>query len=229
MPIMLTFKINKLFFILIMFNCDLFSNIESDEIIDIKIDSISEPFNSRVIEPDSEYIISAAYQNLGTTTQFNITVYFIICDCVNQNLFYYKQGVIIDSLLGNENKTVTFRKMKLNFPYSYKAIAGVYYTLDENSTNDTITSGCILVKSVNDNIEKKNNLADIFPNPTNGEINIDCEDDIEKVKIFDILGNVVFESEETKSKYKINIIQSGMYFIQVNSNNQISYKKLLVL
>ncbi|MCX6148296.1 MAG: T9SS type A sorting domain-containing protein [Candidatus Kapabacteria bacterium] len=92
-------------------------------------------------------------------------------------------------------------------------------------------TNCFKVVNFGTGILESTKLTNIivYPNPTNGEFNIDIVDGIEKVKVFDILGNMVFESGEPKSNFKINIFHPGIYVIQITSNNQLIYKKLVVI
>ena len=61
----------------------------------------------------------------------------------------------------------------------------------------------------------------IYPNPTNGEINIQLPSLYSHIKIFDAFGNVVFEKTLNSKQETLNLnLSSGMYFYQVIDNKK---------
>lgn len=74
---------------------------------------------------------------------------------------------------------------------------------------------------------------DIFPNPSNGKFIIETETDHIKnsvIKIYNLFGEQVFQSEISNSKSEINMnLPSGIYFYKVKNNQQlISTGKLII-
>lgn len=67
--------------------------------------------------------------------------------------------------------------------------------------------------------------ACIYPNPTNGIINIDSEG-LENVSVMNALGQIIYSSSETQidlSKYG-----KGLYFVQIQTNKGIETEKIIV-
>jgi len=107
----------------------------------------------------------------------------------------------------------------------------------------TNTYGC---KSVSDAINFGNtsinnisleNFIQLYPNPGNGifnlEINVNAQTDV-IVQIFDAVGKNIYVDEDFKNtKSTINNIDlskfgKGIYFMQININNQLIHKKLVI-
>lgn len=76
----------------------------------------------------------------------------------------------------------------------------------------------------------------IFPNPTNGaiELNLTSENGIKEIKITDIFGKVVYKSqpnqnEITRFNISLNGLSQGVYFISVVAKDgQFSSQKLII-
>ncbi|NBR16202.1 MAG: T9SS C-terminal target domain-containing protein [Crocinitomicaceae bacterium] len=74
--------------------------------------------------------------------------------------------------------------------------------------------------------------AVVYPNPTNGEVNIEFTNELEKnvsIELYDMIGNKVSKSDipagSTVGNLTLEGMTSGMYLLQVvNSNNDIIYK-----
>jgi hypothetical protein len=99
---------------------------------------------------------------------------------------------------------------------------------DGNNRFDNITlKGNEIGLTIN---EIKNSIFNIFPNPFQNEINVTGLNNFDVIKIIDIKSKVVFESkfENTKNK-SLDLIDldSGVYFIEINSNKQKLLQKLI--
>jgi hypothetical protein len=74
-----------------------------------------------------------------------------------------------------------------------------------------------------------NNEFKIYPNPTNDILNIHNYNNnkIDKIKIFNTLGNLVFQSDNDVNKIKVNNLPAGIYLIKLyNENKTFTYKFL---
>jgi len=76
-------------------------------------------------------------------------------------------------------------------------------------------------------IETINSLSDlsIFPNPTNGIINIETDKTI-TVEIFDISGKTIYYGAETKIDISKN--KKGLYFLRLVANPEVKVKKIML-
>lgn len=223
-------KYRYILFVILLFNLFLNQNaIGKND--DLEVFKILEPFDSNNIFLNVDYHQKVALKNNGSTTRYNIPIYFYISRCNNNRVF--GAWPMIDSIppsFGNPFIYTLTYSFTLIDSHEYDMEIYVIDTLGSDSTNNKLKTKCIFIDSLKTSIKIDNeSMPNIYPNPTNGEFNIDNVDGIEKVKVFDILGNMVFESDEPKSNFKINIINPGIYVIQTTSNSKISYKKLVVI
>lgn len=74
--------------------------------------------------------------------------------------------------------------------------------------------------------EFSDHKLDVYPNPTNGIINIKSNKNIDKIFVYDFFGNLI---KEFKSEKEVNIseMNPGMYFIGVQSEG--SFEKIKVI
>lgn len=112
--------------------------------------------------------------------------------------------------------------------YEYAWIAnGVGYPLMEMTVeNDTVVQtkfkydpllvGCEKITDIKNNVN-------IYPNPSNGEINLASDIEMSKIMIYSIDGKLITEKQINNNRYKFNNnLNSGTYIYQVyDSQNQI--------
>jgi hypothetical protein len=69
----------------------------------------------------------------------------------------------------------------------------------------------------------------IYPNPSNGTLNITTDKDIQNVVIYNSLGQVVFTQDVNANEVKINIseLPSGFYTVKTSINGVDSFNKIV--
>ena len=71
----------------------------------------------------------------------------------------------------------------------------------------------------------------IYPNPTTGELRVDCRDAINRVssvEIFDIYGRKVLEPSLTVlQSYDLTVFPAGIYFVKITTDAGIITKKII--
>ena len=79
----------------------------------------------------------------------------------------------------------------------------------------------------NDNFEKTN--FSIYPNPANDKIFIQNNDDssVENVAVFDISGKKILEQNNNFTSINIQNLETGIYFLQIKSDNKTSQIKFI--
>jgi len=81
-----------------------------------------------------------------------------------------------------------------------------------------------------DNSYPENNL-NIFPNPTDGIINIFYNEFIEKIKLYDYIGQPINKIEIKNFGYSallnINNCNDGLYFLEIKTKSKIVFKKII--
>ncbi len=68
----------------------------------------------------------------------------------------------------------------------------------------------------------------IYPNPTTNQFNITSFNNIDEIKIADVLGQVVYHITPKEKNVVLQLEHEGWYFVSVISNNQTATKKLIV-
>jgi hypothetical protein len=79
-------------------------------------------------------------------------------------------------------------------------------------------------------IGKNDNLCNVYPNPSNGQITIDFSESAEQftVVIFTIQGARIFQKSSVRNKLQVDLAP-GTYLIQVQNNCASEIKKLLIM
>lgn len=101
----------------------------------------------------------------------------------------------------------------------------------ENLSDIAISNLSIVANSLTSIYE--NNASKVlvaYPNPTNGIINIDCEqNNIKRLTICDITGKKIIEKSEIPQNKQIDIssFESGIYFINLQTENEIFTTKIV--
>ncbi len=78
-------------------------------------------------------------------------------------------------------------------------------------------------------LSANNNQLSIYPNPTNGQINIISSKNIDTLKVTNLLGQIIYISQPKQIQFTFNINETGLYFVTVTSDNETETKKVLVL
>jgi hypothetical protein len=74
------------------------------------------------------------------------------------------------------------------------------------------------------------NTVSIYPNPAKDMIKMDSKSDIQRVEIFDIIGNRVADISQVPADRMVNIssLKHGMYICRMNTSAGIVIKKLTI-
>ena len=91
------------------------------------------------------------------------------------------------------------------------------------------TTGYISGSSNIENVDNKEISVDVFPNPTNNEVNINCGYKIKTLQVFDEQGKRLLEKEVNAYNYQINLenYPTGTYLIKVLTNSGQATKKVI--
>ena len=71
----------------------------------------------------------------------------------------------------------------------------------------------------NINIDEDYSEYILFSNPSNGLLNLNLQDNLNNINIYDIQGRLVFSKVFPKGKNQINIKNPGFYYLQINDLN----------
>ena len=110
--------------------------------------------------------------------------------------------------------------------YITHGAGGTFYVVVTNpesgcNSASASTSGIGLLSANNEQLS-------IYPNPTNGEINILCSDIITDIKVTNVLGQLIYESQPKQNQLTFELNTTGLYFVTVISNNKTTTTKIVV-
>lgn len=110
------------------------------------------------------------------------------------------------------------------------SFAVAYSNISNNDTTDKYDLDPWFLPKINDNNVPIKNIkpkASIFPNPFNDKFKIVSNNEIEKVIIYNLFGEIVYVNHiyEKEAEILINNISSGMYFVEIYTKlGKIRYK-----
>ena len=122
---------------------------------------------------------------------------------------------------------------KTIFTFILTCVICFYTNAQVTTINLSLDSPCA---SLSLNTNEDPNYFTIYPNPSNGVINITGNfNQIESIKIYDLKGSLVFTSNLSENKkistYKIlNVdhLQNGIYVLSYKNDNRKITKKLII-
>jgi hypothetical protein len=149
-----------------------------------------------------------------TTTDSNITsntsgATYQWLDCDSNNIVM--SGAIFQSFIASENGN---------------------YAVQVTENGCTDTSACVTILSVGIiKITPFFNSISIFPNPSEGTVNIDLGDLTEiSLKVIAVSGQVIYTEENIRSathKFELNVA-AGIYFVEIMAQNKHQHYKLII-
>ena len=111
------------------------------------------------------------------------------------------------------------------------AINNGSYAVEVQANGCSDTSDCITISTIGIN-EILFNKIEIYPNPSRGDITIDLKSDFAKVsiKVWSISGHLMKEVNSTNERFvelKMNS-ESGVYYLEIEVDNEITWAKILI-
>ncbi len=164
------------------------------------------------------------YTDLGTTE----------ISCVkfsnnNQEIIILKQTGVETQVckLENDGNLTNLFEITENLTGSIRMSASI----DENDNYHVLITGQngsleIIYKIETDIKNLQNTQISIFPNPTNGIINIETQEQIEKITILDISGKIILET--TNTEIDLSKQKTGTYFVKIETESDIFTEKIIL-
>ena len=108
--------------------------------------------------------------------------------------------------------------------------ASIFFDSNPAIVTNTFNTEFVSVLGVN---QFDNNNFVFYPNPTNDFITISSKDSetINAIKVYDLLGKTIYfdtYKNITSQTIDLSSVNSGMYFIEVKTNNNLIVKKIIV-
>ena len=69
----------------------------------------------------------------------------------------------------------------------------------------------------------------IYPNPTKGNVTVNCDNTIKKIELFDVQGRILQTKIENNNSTQLNISNkaNGLYFIRITTENGVTVEKII--
>lgn len=138
----------------------------------------------------------------------------------------------------NNGYTLTYTLSGNTDSIVYNWTAGGLYTFNFYTATGTTTSTyngftqCVVPTSLNDVSASGNNLL-IYPNPNNGIFSLQLNNDVlqkevRRISIYNLQGDLIFQTEHYQSNIEIKNIAKGIYLMQIQFAKIQLTKKLVV-
>jgi arylsulfatase A len=124
-----------------------------------------------------------------------------------------------------------------NWPYIPRCMKGMYvdnsFKIGPNCPDSTAVIDCSNVALSIQDLLNSNVELTVYPNPTNNYFNIKLSNDLDQtrikgIRIFSSNAKMIYSSDTYQEAIQVNNYSKGMYFIQIDfDNNQIT-KKLII-
>ena len=103
---------------------------------------------------------------------------------------------------------------------TFVATANGNYAVEVSDGTCNVTSSCTVINSVGIKENQLNNTVMVYPNPTNGQMNLQSDQAFNKIIVFNALGEQVevYEFPQTNAQ-TITLDEPGVYFLQVQLLN----------
>jgi len=100
----------------------------------------------------------------------------------------------------------------------------------------TVTSDCYDVTTVyvqltcgiGMNSISNQTALEIVPNPSTGSFVLQNASDMDEVKVYDILGNLILANHPRSTKFNLSLANEGIYFVTIKSGREVITRKIIV-
>lgn len=116
-------------------------------------------------------------------------------------------------------------------PGSFVIDGYAYFTSGRSNFDPVVEHADLLrfkLPSTFASVEEGEKLFSVFPNPVSSKLYINTYNIIDNIVITDILGNIVFESNQNITEVNLENFAEGTYLINVTSNSKSQIKKIQV-
>ena len=79
--------------------------------------------------------------------------------------------------------------------------------------------------NINVDVDENEPQYILFPNPSNGLINLNLKQDYNNINIYDIQGKLVLSEELLNGTHQININKAGFYYLEIN---ELSFMPIII-
>ena len=138
------------------------------------------------------------------------------------NSFGTNGKIIIDTNSFDPTSLAIQENSKIVVSGIFNGIGGIGYSILRYN------SGLIVGMA---DISSENNSQMIYPNPTNGKFTVELDNQISEIKIFDILGNELYDQKlhAFKTEFDLSSQPKGIYLLKIyDPSNKVAIKKVIM-
>lgn len=79
-------------------------------------------------------------------------------------------------------------------------------------------------------IQNKNQVIELYPNPSKGQLNVSANERIHQLTIVDLSGKVVLEQMPAQRNFQLNLadLPKGVYLMRINTNKAINIQRIVL-
>jgi hypothetical protein len=119
--------------------------------------------------------------------------------------------------------------LNLNFMFDLASVFFNYGVQGSQVGEKTYYFDDLMLYSIAGLKELNDMEATVFPNPTAGNMEVNCTTEIENIEVYSVLGELVFQKEVNakNTSLDLNVLNSGIYLLKVFSNNQVNSLRIV--
>lgn len=96
------------------------------------------------------------------------------------------------------------------------------------TTANTALTGNVQDSALHISDEAFSDLVMVYPNPVRDILNIKTEEDMKSASIYDVRGSLVLSISANLNKVNVSMLNSGLYFLRIKSENFVITKRIVI-
>jgi hypothetical protein len=106
--------------------------------------------------------------------------------------------------------------------------SGSYAVIISNGAcEDTSACRTIIIQTIGEISLSKNEIR-LYPNPSQGIVNVVSTDKLERLRLYDLNGKIKLECHENCAGLNVSEIERGVYLLKIETSNQTLVKRLVI-
>ena len=114
----------------------------------------------------------------------------------------------------------TFTETLANGIYTYNVVA-------RNGNKYSMPAFAVAIVGTIDIVEVETTKVSVYPNPTSGILNVDIDENF-NATVYNYQGQIVMRTYVNNGQIDMSQLASGIYFVEIRTNNSVSVEKVIV-